>query len=345
MITADRTAAGPMLTFAAPGEEISLTPLLSAGAAPDDWTARRAEIAARWAAVLGAEPDPVDLRTETEVVDRTAEFTTYRVSFAAADDDRVIGLLLVPPGSGLPAVLALHQTVAQGKREPAGLEGNPDLAYALELARRGYVVLAPDEFVAGERAPERAYYSAAFDARYPNWSGVGKMLHDHRQAVSLLATLPTVDPQRIGVIGHSLGGLNAGWLLGADDRIRAAVVSCGFCTFAGDPRPLRWATDDWFHYFHWLRDDLRQRRAPFEHHEIMALVAPRPLYWWATTQDHIFPHWAGVQSAAEEVRSLYRLLGADDRLVFRLGDVGHSFPADIRADAYAFLDRWLAPAS
>ena len=43
-----------------------------------------------------------------------------------------------------PAVLCLHQTIAIGKDEPVGLGKNLELAYARELAARGYVALAPD---------------------------------------------------------------------------------------------------------------------------------------------------------------------------------------------------------
>jgi dienelactone hydrolase len=337
-----RVDCGSMRTFAEPGEAVLLDPLVPAGSDRGAWAQRRAEIATRWEAVLGPDTGEVPLEPERGLVARNDAYTTFRLSYAAAHGDRVPALLLVPPGTGLPAVLALHQTVAQGKYEPVGIEGDPELAYADELARRGYVVLAPDEFVAGERPAGRAYHSADFDARFPEWSGAGKMLHDHRQAISMLASLPEVDARRLGAIGHSLGGINSGWLLGADERLRAAVVSCGFCTFAGDPRPLRWAAEDWFQYFHWLRDDLAHRCAPFEHHEVFALAAPRPMFWWATKADYIFPHWVGAAAAAEHVRAVYRLLGAEDRLEFRLGDGGHGFPRYVRLAAYAFLDRWMA---
>ena len=43
-----------------------------------------------------------------------------------------------------PAVLCLQQTTGVGKDEPAGIRGDPTLKYALELAERGFVTLAPD---------------------------------------------------------------------------------------------------------------------------------------------------------------------------------------------------------
>ena len=44
----------------------------------------------------------------------------------------------------VPGILCLHQTTRIGKEEPSGMGGNPILHHALELARRGYVTLAPD---------------------------------------------------------------------------------------------------------------------------------------------------------------------------------------------------------
>jgi hypothetical protein len=70
------------------------------------------------------------------------------MSLVAEPGDRVPAYLFLPaaptPGRRGPAMLALHQTTGIGKGEPAGLGGRPNLHYALELAQRGYVVLAPD---------------------------------------------------------------------------------------------------------------------------------------------------------------------------------------------------------
>ena len=69
-----------------------------------------------------------------------------RLSFAVEKNDRVPAYLFIPTGkkSPVPGILCLHQTISIGKAEPAGLGGSPNLNYALELAQRGYVTLAPD---------------------------------------------------------------------------------------------------------------------------------------------------------------------------------------------------------
>jgi dienelactone hydrolase len=141
-------------------------------------------------------------------------------------------------------MICLHQTVAQGKKEPCGIEGSQDLAFALQLVRRGYVCIAPDMIGFGERIPAgtQPYHdSTAFYKKYPNWSFMGKMVRDARRAVDVLVQTKGVDPKRLGAIGHSLGAEEALMLAAFDERIGATVASCGYATFAAETNRLRWA--------------------------------------------------------------------------------------------------------
>ena len=126
-------------------------------------------------------------------------------------------------GVGRPAVLCLHQTVAIGKDEPVGLGGKPDLRYAMELARRGYVAIVPDYPGFGE------YKIDVYKMGYASASM--KAIWNNRRAVDVLCGLEEVDADRIGVIGHSLGGHNAIFTALFEPRIRAVVSSCGFNAF------------------------------------------------------------------------------------------------------------------
>ena len=117
-----------------------------------DWQIRRGHILAHLQEVMGPLPGkekrcPLDVKVlETH---QEPGYVRTKITFASEPGDRVPAWLLVPdagPGSQTrrPAVLCLHQTIAIGKDEPAGLGRNPELAYARELAERGYVTLAPD---------------------------------------------------------------------------------------------------------------------------------------------------------------------------------------------------------
>ena len=77
-------------------------------------------------------------------------------------------------------MLALHPTSELGKRVIAKEEPKPNRAYAVELAQRGYVVLAPDYPSFGEYAG----YDFAADGYS---SGTMKGIVNHMRAVDLLS--------------------------------------------------------------------------------------------------------------------------------------------------------------
>lgn len=139
--------------------------------------------------------------------------TQLHIRYDSVGGDEVTAHLLLPNAyrlrkegdALLPAVIALHPTHEGGKEDIATPRGRANRQYGLELAQRGYVVLAPDTITAGERIDTKPYQTAAFYERNSGWTAVGKMLVDHMCGVDLLAGLEGVDEERIGAIGHSLG--------------------------------------------------------------------------------------------------------------------------------------------
>ena len=254
-------------------------------------------------------------------------------------DDAVPAWLLLPPaaaGRSLPAMLCLHQTNAIGKDEPAGLGGLPDLHYADELARRGYACLVPDYPRFGEYRWADALDGSAYV------SGSMKAVWNNVRGVDLLASLPEVDPDRIGVIGHSLGGHNAIFTAAFDPRLRAVVSSCGFTPFpdyyGGDL--TGWTSRT---YMPRIRDLYGgdPARVPFDFPEVIAALAPRGFFASAPVGDDNFAV-AGVRRAFAEAGPIYALFNAEDRLVLVTPEAAHTFPRPQREEAYTWLDRVLA---
>jgi len=317
------------------------------------WEAKKQAIRKRWLTAIGELPERVPVRYAVLSETDEGDHVRRHIRYDTVHGDEVTAYLLVPkpvaaspdcPATAkLPAVLALHPTVDSGKDDTATESGRENRRYGLELARRGHVVLVPDAITAGERVYPGAqpYQTAPFYERFPDWTAVAKMAVDHMQGVDLLCSLEFVDAGRIGAIGHSLGGYNAYFLAGLDDRIRAVVSSCGFCTFTGDPQPGRWGRRDWFSHIPSVTDDLERGFVPFEFHEIAALAAPVPFFNWSGQADSIFPHWRPIAEAMNDLYGLYKFLDADDRFVSLIGTCGHDFPEYIRRAAYDFLDRWL----
>ena len=236
------------------------------------WAKRRAEILANMQKVMGELPDqvprlPLDVKVSEEV--QAPRFTRKKLTYVAEPGDRVPAYLFIPRSAGRrsPAVLCLHQTMPLGKAEPAGLGPSADMSYALELASRGYVVLAPDYPSFGE-------YSYDFrKSRHP--SGTMKAIWNNIRAVDLLQSLPEADADRIGCLGHSLGGHNAIFTAAFDTRIKAVVSNCGFTSFAkyyaGNLKG--WTSDRYMPRIAAVYHS-KPNEMPFDFAEVVAAIAP-----------------------------------------------------------------------
>jgi dienelactone hydrolase len=256
----------------------------------------------------------------------------------------------VRPGERRAGVFAHHQHAGQfhlGKSEVAGLAGNPEQAYALELARRGYVVLAPDAICFEERSPYhgrletpaepeagRGFERFEFTRRVLYGSCLQtKMVSDMQRGLDYLASRSEVDPARLGCIGHSLGGQQTLFLAALDERVRAAVSSCGFASMHAV-----------------LRDGINHNLGLYvpgwlEHGdvgELLAEVAPRAFLALNGAADRIFPI-DGLEDSYAVARPAYEAAGCPERLDLGIYPGGHGFTDEMRARAYAWLDRWLAP--
>ncbi|MCZ6794861.1 MAG: FG-GAP-like repeat-containing protein [Planctomycetota bacterium] len=307
---------------------------------PFDWARRRAHIVAGLELAMGKLPDPsrrvpLDVRVEEEV--EAPRYTRKSITFAAEPGDRVPAYLLVPRDlrGKAPAMLCLHQTTRIGKGEPAALGGRRTLHYAHELAERGYVCLAPDY-------PSFGDYAYDFQrAGTAHASGSMKAVWNNLRAVDLLESLPQVDPERIGCIGHSLGGHNALFTAVFDQRLAAVVSSCGFTAFHDyyGGKLDGWTSD---RYMPRIRDVYGSDpdRLPFDFHEVVAALAPRPFFACAPLRDGNFDV-GGVRQVMASAARVYALLGAPDALRAVYPDSAHDFPDAVRAEVYRWLDERL----
>ena len=262
-----------------------------------------------------------------------------RVVFEADEPEEVPCLLLYPAGvriAALPLVLALHQTTEPadlGKAEPAGLAGDRGLAYALELARKGAVVLAPDYPLFGQYQPD-------IDRIYEEWGYASvsqKGLVNHILALDALQEITGRYNPVIGVIGHSLGGSNALFLAAHDPRIAACVCSAGYSSFSSYARHHPMGLAGWAlreKYMPRIADEFETRvnRLPSDFDDVLAAIAPCPLFISAPTHDDTF-ECASARVLAEAATPLWP--GGD--LVLKTPDADHSFPDAERRAAYDFL--------
>lgn len=313
--------------------------------APAQWEERRAEIVRGMEAVMGKLPGeerrvPLELRVESE-----EDAGSYLLRFITYQSE---------PGSRTPAYLCLPKTVLEGKGKAAavlclhptdheighqvvvGLGGRPGRQYAAQLAERGYVTLSPSY-------PHLANY-------WPNLSRLGyesgtmKAIWDNLRGLDLLASLPEVDASRgFGVIGHSLGGHNAIYTAVFEPRITVLVSSCGFDSFLDY---YGGAEEKWYFGQGWCQIRYmprlsnyrgRLQEIPFDFPELLAALAPRPVFVNSPLRDDNF-NWESVDRCAAAAQPVYRLLGGEGKLVVRHPDSGHDFPDTVREEAYRFID-------
>ena len=311
------------------------------------WERRREGIRAGLFETIGDPPVARNTRS-IQVVDEEAldTYVRIRISYVVGDGDTITAFLLRPKDliTPAPAILALHQTVDEGKGEVVGLSGSSDFAYGHELATRGYLVLAPDHLTAGERILPGcgSFESGPFYDQYPGWSMVGKNLEDSRSGVDVLCALDDVDTGRIGVIGHSHGGHNAIFAAALDERIRVAVSNCGLSAFSEEEEALEWSLEDGYVYIPKLRKYLLEDVAPpFDLHEVAALIAPRPWLNVSSYFDRAYGNQEFLAEVGTQLYQVYNLHGASGAFGYYMHGGGHSFPRSARDLAYGWLDRWL----
>lgn len=283
---------------------------------------------------------------QVKVLDETffAGYVRRRVNYFVEDWERISAWLFVPEDrEDAPALLCCHQTVPQGKDEPAGILGEPNLAFAHHYAELGYVTLAPDCITAGERISHglQPFDTAGFYKDHPKRSAMGKMLWDHMHAIDVLSEIRMVDPARIGVIGHSLGGYNALFLAAFDERVQACVSSCGFTRFAADDTPERWVSENGFCHFPKLREAVEAKKFRFDWEHILALAAPTPTLLLTATNDDVFSHTESCGIAVDEARRIYEMLGAPEAIQNFAHEGGHTVTRASLQEADEWFDRWL----
>jgi dienelactone hydrolase len=309
-----------------------------------DWKKRRAHILAGMAEAMGPLPDP-DRRVpfNMEILEEKTfpGYTRKKITFGVEKGDRLPAWLLIPRQADgpFPAILCLHPTCEDGKDICAGISGKENRNYAEELAQRGYVTLAPDYPGFGE-------YRAARPWLYENGYGSCTMkgIWNHMRCIDLLQSLPETDGQRIGCIGHSLGGHNTLYLGVFDPRVRVLVTSCGFNAFR------RYRGGD---LTGWSHDGYMPRiasvyqcdpaRMPFDFHEVLGAIAPRPLFINAPLHDDNF-EVSGVRECVKAAGAVYDLYKTRGHLKAVYPDADHDFPDAVREEAYAFLGRFLQSA-
>ena len=146
-----------------------------------------------------------------------------KLSYLSVREQRVPAYLAIPkekPEGRLPAVIILHGwNLFWGKNEDWVQDWIP------LLTASGRAVLAPDHFLSGERKTEGGFDRGSDRGPYYYRDWMCQSVVDLRRGIDYLQSREDIDPERIAILGGSMGGWIGSILAAVDHRIKAAVLS------------------------------------------------------------------------------------------------------------------------
>jgi len=290
-------------------------------------------------------------------------YEAQKIVFNVSADCRVPAYLLVPKGRGpFPAIIALHdhgahfligkekvirpfdvskEILTDAQRWVEKSYGNRFIGD--ELAKRGYVVFGMDALFWGERGLKEGVdynlqQALASNLLQMGMTWIGVITWDDIRSAEFVASLPQVDPQRIGAVGLSMGCHRTWMLSAASDHIAAGIAVCWLGTTETLMSPNNNQTKGHSAYS-MLVPNLRNY---LDYPDVAAIACPKPMTFYNGEKDGLFPI-AGVWDAYAVMRKIWESQGVSDRLVTKIWPGGHVFNMEMQEEAFDWLDNYLRP--
>jgi dienelactone hydrolase len=305
------------------------------------------------------------------------EKLTWQLPYGRATE----ALLLKPEAATgkLPAILAFHDhggnkyfgtrkiTKTSDQQHPLIIAHQKEyyegVAWANEIAKRGYVVLVPDAFPFASRRvmiqdvpqfmrnelddsdPENPKNINA----YNQWAGQhehtmakslfcagttwpGVFFAEDKIALDILCARDDVDQDRVGCAGLSGGGMRTVFMGGLDERIKCAIP-VGFMTTWKDFLLNKSITHTWMVYVPLLPAEL-------DFPEIIALRTPLPTLVLNDEDDDLYT-MPEMQRADKILNEVYKKAGHKDHYRCSFHPGPHKFDKKMQMEAFEWFDKWL----
>ncbi len=259
----------------------------------------------------------------------TPEFTRQLIVVQTAPGEYMPCYVLLPhaPRPASKTIIALHGHGTWGAKGIVGIADSPVEAefirqlnydYARQFAARGHLVFAPVLRGFAERMEPRPTVEAgspdgpmwlsscrevALNAILCGTTLLGLRVWDVMRLVDYVATRPDVNMETLACAGLSGGGTVTLFATALDLRIRRAIVSGYLNTFRTSIMSIDHCSCNY------IPGLVQVAEMP----DLAGLIAPRPLLVESGLHDPIYPV-EGTRQALDELRTVYRCFGAEDRL-------------------------------
>lgn len=303
----------------------------------EDWEHRKEEIKDYWHKKMGEWP-PILSNPHVEYLETVEieNFSHQKVKIEITPTHQTIdGYLLIPnEPKPVPAVIVVYYEPETG----IGM-GRELRDFAYQLAKRGFVALS-----IGMDAS--LYYPSKENAELQPLSALA---YASVNCYQVLAAKPDIDPDRIGIMGHSYGGKWAMFASCFYEKFACSVWSDPGIVF-DEKRPNVNYWEPW--YLGYEKDHTRERGIPSETnprtgtyktlieegrdlHELHALMAPRPFLVSGGAEDRP-ERWQALNHAVQ----VNKFLGYENRVAMTNRE-GHGPTEESNEQIYRFFEHFL----
>ncbi len=289
------------------------------------------QLRARLVERLGTFPaDKIALNVQELDQRETHDYTLAKIVFTSEPYADVPCYMLTPKygSTPYPAMICLqghnsgmHLSIGEARDDADRESIAGDRDFALQAVKHGFVALAVEQRCFGERQETRqkqrapdTCHDAAMHALMLGKTLLAERVWDVMRAIDYLQSLPQVDPERICCMGNSGGGTCTFYAACVEFRIKLAVASCCFCTYADSIMSIYHCADNYIPGILNVADI----------GDIAGLIAPRKLLVVAGEKDDIFPI-QGVRKAFEKAKAIFAAAGSAENCRLVIGPEGHRF--------------------
>jgi pimeloyl-ACP methyl ester carboxylesterase len=231
-------------------------------------------------------------------------------------------------GAKMPVVIYLHAYL-----DSRGHNWHRGFGYFVRvgerLARNGFLAVEFDQFGYGQRNRDAGidFYKAN-----KTTSALGVMVQDVSKIIDAVSLLDWVDRSKIMVSGYSLGGMVGLYAAAFDPRIHAVASTSGFGSMRMD---VHGNETEGIKRYSYLRPTIprlgfflgNEKRVPYDFHEILGTIAPRPVFILAPKLDQDWVY-DDVEACYREAAKVFALYQKQDGIVFNSPNDFNRFPPE-----------------